>query len=151
MDRPHARHLRLGRFSETSRLYMLTSITQSRRRIFRDLRSARLLVGALRQAQEEGAVRSLAWVVMPDHFHWLIELGPISLKRLMRRVKSRSTMMINRHNHQSGQLWQRGFHDHALRKDEDVQVVARYIIMNAVRAGLVTSVRHYSHWDALWL
>ncbi|MEX5624573.1 transposase, partial [Pseudomonas syringae] len=81
--------------------------TLGRAPVFSDFHSARLLVAELRQAEGEGAIRSLAWVVMPDHFHWLVELGPGSLKRLMRRVKSRSTMMINRHNGRSGRLWQK--------------------------------------------
>ncbi len=139
------------RFSETSRLYLLTSTTLNRAPIFNDFHSARLLVAELRQAEEEGAARSLAWVVMPDHFHWLVELGPASLKHLMRRVKSRSTMMINRHRGRSGQLWQKGFHDRALRREEDVQDVARYIVMNPKRTGLVTRAGDYPHWDAIWL
>ena len=151
MDRPHSDQLRLGRFSETSRLYLLTSTTLDRAPIFNVFHSARLLVAELRQAEEEGAVRSLAWVVMPDHFHWLVELGPGSLKRLMRRVKSRSTMMINRYQGRSGQLWQKGFHDRALRREEDVQAMARYIVMNPKRAGLVARVGDYPHWDAIWL
>ena len=151
MDRPHSDQLRLGRFSETSHLYLLTSTTLGRVPVFSDFHSARLLVAALRQAEEEGEIRSLAWVVMPDHFHWLVELGPASLKRLMRRVKSRSTMMINRHNGRSGRLWQKGFHDRALRREEDVQTVARYIVLNPKRAGLVARVGDYPHWDAIWV
>ena len=151
MDRPHSNQLRLGRFSETSYLYLLTSTTHGRAPIFSDFHSARLLVAELRHAEEEGAIRSLAWVVMPDHFHWLVELGPGSLKRLMRRVKSRSTMMINRHSGRSGRLWQKGFHDRALRREEDVQTVARYIVLNPKRAGLVARVGDYPHWDAIWV
>lgn len=151
MDRPHSQQLRLGRFSKTSRLYLLTSTTLNRAPVFNDFDAARLLVAELRRAEEEGAAQSLAWVVMPDHFHWLVELGTASLKRLMRRVKSRSTMMINRHQRRSGQLWQKGFHDRALRREEDVQAVARYIVMNPKRAGLVARVGDYPHWDAIWL
>jgi len=151
MDRPHSDQLRIGRFSETNRLYLLTSVTLGRAPLFTDFHSARLLVAQFRLAQEEGSARSLAWVVMPDHFHWLVALGPMTLRQLMRRVKSRSTLLINRHQGRCGQLWQKGFHDRALRREEDVQAVARYIIMNPKRAGLVDSVGDYSHWDAIWL
>ncbi|NQD77808.1 transposase [Pseudomonas sp. CM27] len=144
MDRPHSDQLRLGRFSETSRLYLLTSTTLDRVPMFSDFHCARLMVAELR-------VRSLAWVVMPDHFHWLVELGPASLRRVMRRVKSRSTVMINRHTGRSGRLWQKGFHDRALRREDDVQAVARYIVLNPKRAGLVSRVGDYPHWDAIWL
>ncbi|MEX0297001.1 transposase [Pseudomonas putida] len=151
MDRPHSNQLRLGRFSERHRLYLLTSTTLHRAPVLGGFHSARLLVSQLRQAEAEGAARSLAWVVMPDHFHWLIELGPVSLKTLMRRVKSHSTCAINRHLGRYGRLWQKGFHDQALRREEDVQAVARYIVLNPKRAGLVERVGDYPHWDAIWV
>jgi putative transposase len=51
----------------------------------------------------------------------------------------------------AGPLWQKGFHDHAVRGDEDMRALARYVVANPVRAGLVRSVREYPHWDARWL
>jgi hypothetical protein len=50
-----------------------------------------------------------------------------------------------------GPVWQSGFHDRALRHDEDLLDAARYIVANPLRAGLVKSLRMYSHWDACWL
>jgi uncharacterized protein with ACT and thioredoxin-like domain len=48
-------------------------------------------------------------------------------------------------------IWQQDFHDHALRMEEDVKSVARYIVANPLRAGLVMKIGDYSHWDAKWL
>ena len=151
MDRPHSSQLRRGRFSEPGRLYLLTTETLNRVPYLADFRSARLLIAQLRIAEAEGIARSLAWVVMPDHFHWLVELGRGDLKTLMRRIKSRSTRMIKGYQGRAGRLWQQGFHDRALRREEDVQAVARYIVMNPKRAGLVERVGDYPHWDAIWL
>jgi hypothetical protein len=33
-----------------------------------------------------------AFVVMPDHLHWLVALGEVDLSRLVLRVKSRSAI-----------------------------------------------------------
>ncbi|MEW9680544.1 transposase [Pseudomonas sp. TE50-2] len=151
MDSPHSDQLRRGRFSEPGRLYLLTSKTLNRVPYLVDLRSARLLIAQLRTVEQEGIARSLAWVVMPDHFHWLVELGDVDLKTLMRRVKSRSTRMINGYQRRTGRLWQQGFHDRALRREEDVRAVARYVVMNPKRAGLVERIGDYPHWDAIWL
>nr|GFC93156.1 hypothetical protein [Tanacetum cinerariifolium] len=90
-------------------------------------------------AEEEGAARSLAWVVMPDHFHWLIELHDSTLSTLMRRAKSRGAHSINRALGRQCQVWQKGFHDRALRSEEDIKAVARYIVANPLRAGLGTA------------
>ena len=48
-------------------------------------------------------------------------------------------------------LWQRGYYDRAIRSDEDLPSIARYIVGNPIRAGLVTSVGQYPHWDASWI
>ncbi|UBM26518.1 transposase [Pseudomonas sp. p1(2021b)] len=150
MDRPHARLLRRGRFSEPGRLYLLTTATHARKPLFRDFNSARLVVHQLRQAEKEQACDSLAWVVMPDHLHWLIELKSVTLCTLMRRFKSRSSRTLYEAGH-CERIWQPGYHDRALRREEDVRQVARYIIANPLRAGLVDRIGAYSHWDAMWL
>ena len=48
-------------------------------------------------------------------------------------------------------MWQAAFHDHALRKEENLHEIARYIVANPLRAGLVSSLAEYPHWDAVWL
>ncbi len=69
----------------------------------------------------------------------------------MGRTKSRTTVALNRKLRREGPLWQPGFHDRAIRKEEDLQAVARYIVANPVRAGLAGKVGDYPLWDATWL
>ena len=83
---------------------------------------------------------------MPDHLHWLMALGEgATLPVVVRAVKAVTAKRLG------GALWQRGYHDHALRREEDLLEVARYVVANPVRAGLVTRVGDYPHWDAVWL
>ena len=114
------------------------------------------MVAALRRAQENREADSLAFVVMPDHVHWLICLGESDLDGLMRNAKSYSGYHAKqsiklRQGRAPKALWQEGYHDHALRREEDLLAVARYVVANPVRAGLVKSVRDYPLWDARWL
>lgn len=148
---PHANYLRRGRHSQVGMTYLLTAVLAGRQQHFTCLHAGRLVVGELRSAHEEGLVCSLAWVVMPDHLHWLVELRQGSLSELMRRVKSNSGRAINRQLGISGRLWQDGYHDRAMRREEDLQAVARYIVANPLRAGLVQRVGDYPLWDAVWL
>jgi REP element-mobilizing transposase RayT len=143
--------LRKGRYSEVGRVYLLTAVVEQRQPIFSDLKAGRLLVGQMRAADQTGMVHSLAWVVMPDHLHWLVELKPDSLAQLMCRVKSRSSRSVNLLRGNSERLWQRGYHDRALRRDEDLKAAARYIVMNPLRGGLVQRLGDYPLWDAIWL
>ena len=100
--------LRNARISEPGRIYLLTAVTHQRRPVFSDLRLGRQLVNQLRCADESSATTSMAWVVMPDHLHWLIELNNGTLADLMCRIKSRSGRSINLMQRDLGQVWQRG-------------------------------------------
>jgi REP element-mobilizing transposase RayT len=139
-------HLRKGRVSELGRIYVLTVVTCQRKPVFADWRVGRRVVEQLRSADDVALVNSLAWVVMPDHLHWLVELRRGTLAELMCRIKSRSSRSI-----EQGRLWQRGYYDRALRRNEDLKGAARYIVMNPIRAGLVTRAGDYPLWDAIWV
>ena len=151
LHKPNSHLLRRGRFSESGRTYLVTAVVYQRRPVFTNLYLGRLLVNELKHAHDLGLVDSLAWVIMPDHFHWLFELQDATLPQVMRRVKSRSTLTINRANGTSGAFWQSGYHDRAARAEEDLIQIARYIIGNPLRAGLVEHAGDYSLWDAAWL
>ncbi|MDF9777586.1 REP-associated tyrosine transposase [Pseudomonas baetica] len=143
--------LRIGRYAEQNRIYLLTANTLKREPVLRDYPLGRLVVHQFRQAQSEGFAESLAWVVMPDHFHWLIQLQRGSLAQLMCQTKSLSTRAINSATGRTGSLWQQSFHDHALRKEEDLVKLARYVVANPLRAGLVQKLGDYPLWDAIWV
>lgn len=144
--KPHSSALRRGRYSELGRIYLVTSVTHRRKPVFRDLCAARVLVRSLMREQEEDRACTLAYVVMPDHFHWLMQLGDDrSLSVVVRTVKS-----VTAHRLGSA-VWQQGFHDHALRREEDIKEIARYVVANPLRAGLVTRLGDYPHWDAMWI
>jgi len=90
----------------------------------------------------------MAWVIMPDHFHWLIQLEQQTLAQLMQAIKSRSTLTINRALNESGAFWQTGYHDRAIRDGGDLLPFARYIVANPLRNGLVDKIGDYPLWDA---
>jgi REP element-mobilizing transposase RayT len=147
----NAHRLRKGRYSEIGRVYIVTVTTHQRRPIFTDLKLGRLVVQELRRAEQQGLADSLAWVLMPDHLHWLFQLKKSSLSLLLKQVKARSAIALNKVSGSKGQIWQHGFYDHALRREENLRKHARYIVANPVRAGLVERVRDYPLWDAIWL
>ena len=151
MHSPKGCLLRRGRCSEPGRFYMLTTVTRNRRPLFLNFQYARIVIRNLRMAEQENSCHSLAWVVMPDHVHWLIELKEITLSTLMRRFKARSSHGLRKTGSITAPVWQAGYHDRALRRDEDVVKAARYIVANPLRAGLVNRIADYPHWDAIWI
>lgn len=144
--------LRTGRFSEIGRIYLVTTVTHRRTHLFTDFVLARAAVEQLRCSDHSGRCRTLAFVLMPDHLHWLVELREGGLSALVGQFKARVAAAVNRRLGVTGvQQWQRGFHDHAVRREEDLAALARYIVANPMRAGLVRRVGDYPHWDAVWV
>jgi putative transposase len=144
--------LRQGRWSQAGQYYMVTAVTEKREPVLRQYEIGRIVVREMMGLHDEGKVKSLAWVLMPDHLHWLLALGnQKTLPEVVRLLKGRSARGVNNRLKRTGKLWQRGFYDHALRKDEDVLKLARYIVANPIRAGIINKIGDYPLWDAVWL
>jgi REP element-mobilizing transposase RayT len=84
--------------------------------------------------------RLLAWCVMPNHVHVLIELHERqTLARIVNSWKSFSAKKINSILGRNGAVWQRESSDRYIRDDAHLAAVIRYIEGNPVKAGLVAS------------
>jgi REP-associated tyrosine transposase len=149
---PGHRALRKGRVSIRGQVYLVTTVTHDRRPPFRDWTLGRVVIAEMRRLHDGGGVQSLAFVLMPDHLHWLLGLRePLTLSAVVKRFKGRSARAVNAVLACTGPVWQPAFHDHAVRREEDPQDLARYIVANPLRAGLVQQIVDYPLWDASWL
>ena len=89
---------------------------------------------------------------MPDHVHWLFQLGEVAtLSAVMKKFKARSALAVNRYLQRDGTVWQKAFYDHAVRDEDDIPGIARYMVANPLRAGLVERIGDYPLWDAKWV
>ena len=145
--KPGYSSLRKGRVSIPNQIYHLTASTLNRTNYFSNFELAKFLSKNLYRTEQ----KTLAFVVMPDHFHWLVQIDN-NVSQLGDLIKSLKVSTIRFANNKNIELsWQKGFYDRAIRKEEDLEDVARYIVMNPVRAGIVKSVRAYPFWNAVWL
>jgi putative transposase len=145
-------NLRKGRHSIENQIYLVTFNTINREPLFNNFEPASQFCKHIQTKEIWPSAKLLCWVLMPDHFHGLIHIdGSEPLKTIIGRVKAQLTrsIKVTLPNHQD--LWQKGFHDRALRKDEDLQNVARYIVMNPIRAKLCRRIGDYPYWNAIWL
>jgi REP-associated tyrosine transposase len=117
--------------------YSLTMCTWGRAQCLATATTVELvLVQLLRAAQEHG-VAILAYCFMPDHLHLLLQgLDDAAvLTRLAKVFRQRAAVEYRRRGGQ--RLWQPGYYERTLRREDDVGGVAAYIAANPVRAGLV--------------
>ncbi|MDD5300207.1 MAG: transposase [Gallionella sp.] len=144
--------LRKGRASVANGVYLITATTIERARIFENFHAACAASRCFENRAVLGDATMLAWVLMTDHAHWLIELGEHdALSSVVNRIKSASARHMNVALMRNGALWSKGFHDHALRAEDDLPDTARYVVANPLRAGLVNSLGDYPFWNAAWL
>ena len=138
-------NLRKGRYSEPDYVYHVVFSTKSRKPVFEDFKSARFLIGLFKKDEELGTTKTLSFVVMPDHAHWLVKLESQTLSKAVQRIKS----MFSRYYGEK--VWEEGFYDQGIRDEGSLRNVARYIVANPLRADLVSQIGDYPHWDAVWL
>ena len=147
---PGHRSLRAGRISLPGHIYLLTTVTAYRRPLFKNSELARAACRSIHEQENWGDASLLCWVLMPDHWHGLVQLGHCdSLPMVMNRFKAAVARQLN--CTRTAVVWGRGYHDRALRHQDDIRTVARYIVANPLRAGLVDSVLDYPYWNCIWL
>ena len=86
---------------------------------------------------------TLVCCLMPDHLHWLIR-DASTMSSVVARFKSFTTWSL-RSSGLQGRLWQRSFWDHVVRGDESLETIARYIVANPVRKGMVLDPGEYPY------
>jgi REP element-mobilizing transposase RayT len=85
----------------------------------------------------------LAYCVMPDHLHALVEVQsePSDFEALMKGFTQATDCAYRQHTRRP--LWQPGYHERMLRDDEASDTIARYILENPLRAGLSRTIGEY--------
>lgn len=101
----------------------------------RDARIAELVQGNL--WHHDGVkYRLLAWVVMPNHVHALIEVWRVPLGKILQGWKGYTAKEATRVLGRQGTFWAEDYFDRYIRDEEHRQRVVRYIEHNPVKAGL---------------
>ena len=86
---------------------------------------------------EQGIWACYAYVVMPDHVHFVIKQLQGSLAPSMASFSKFTGLLLNERLEHKGSFWQQGYYDHGLRGEKSLEAYLAYIWLNPVRAGLV--------------
>jgi REP element-mobilizing transposase RayT len=110
----------------------------------RDDRIAALVQNALQHFDGE-RYRLIAWCIMPNHVHVLLETVPVStdgsptsLSSIVHSWKSYTAHEANRILRRSGDFWFREYYDRFIRDEKHFRSCKDYIEQNPVKAGLVS-------------
>ena len=139
-----ARPLRL---EHEGALWHVTSRGNERKNIFRSDADRLLFLALLAEA-----VKRFRWVVhvytlMSNHFHLVIETPERTLSRGMQWLNGRYAQKFNKRHKRVGHLFQGRFHGELVQKDSHLLELARYVVLNPVRAGMVERPEDY-RWSS---
>jgi putative transposase len=133
-----SRNTEMAKAPQYLRTFFVTTRTSMGQRLLQSDRSAALLVEVLRSCVAAKRFEIQDFVVMPDHVHLLMTVGPdMSIEKAMQFIKGGYSWRVKKELGYNGEVWQRGFSDVRVRNDEGSRIHREYIAKNPARAGLV--------------
>ena len=114
----------------------MTARGVERRAIFLDDDDRRLFVALLHLAARRHGWRILAYCLLTNHVHVLVDAKLLQLSHGMHLATGRYARAFNDRYARSGHLFQGRFHARAVADGEYLATVCDYVLDNAVRAGL---------------
>ena len=137
-------------YSNKNQIFSITICTKDRRPIFGKELWAKTIIETFQTEPFRKNTESYAYCLMPDHLHLLVSPKYGNLIDFIRKWKSYAANLLSKSGW-DGSCWQRGFYDHALRKDEDIRTTAEYIVYNPVRKHIVKHWREYPYSWHKWM
>lgn len=129
-------------------LYHLTSRGNARQPMFLDDEDRHAFLDRLGEVIESHHWACHCYCLMTNHFHLLVETPEPNLSRGMRRLNGQYSQRFNRRHDRVGHVLQGRFKGILVEREAHLTELARYVVLNPVRAGMATSAEDYP-WSSL--
>ncbi len=145
MARP-TRNSNPNEIARSDRTFFATTRTAMGHRLFQSERNAILIIDVLRSHVAAREFQIQDFVIMPDHVHLLITVNEnMTIEKAMQLIKGGFSYRLKREFGFPGEIWQKGFSEVRVNKDEDLLQFRKYIALNPVKAGLVHAPEDYPY------
>ncbi len=128
-------------------IYHVTSRGNARRKIFLNDEDRNAYLSTLAWVVERFGWLCHAYCLMDNHLHLLIETPDANLSRGMRQLNGVYTQGFNRRHRKVGHLFQGRFKAILVERDSYLLELARYVVLNPVRAKMVKTPEPYA-WSS---
>jgi len=118
-------------------LYHITSRGNERKNIFRNDYDRYFFIKTLKESLNIYNVILYSYVLMSNHFHFLLETPLANLNEFMRQFNITYTSYYNRKYNRVGHLYQGRYKSILIQKENYLTILSRYIHLNPVRVGTV--------------
>ena len=123
--------------------YHIMSRGDRRREVFRDDVDRSLFLDLLAREVRQQRWRLLAYCLMGNHYHLLLETPESNLVPGMRRLNGVYAQAFNRRHGQVGHVMQGRYKSILVDRESYLLELARYIVLNPVRAGMVSAAQDW--------
>jgi len=90
-----------------------------------------------------------AFSIMPNHIHLLIsQTAEFGIFEFVKTFKGRLSVIFRKNN--LSVSFQKSFYDHVVREDEDLLIIAKYIIKNPLRGGIAECIGEHRFSGSLY-
>lgn len=131
------------RLDHAGALWHVTSRGNERREVFRDDEDRREFLRLLGRAVELFGWKLHAFVLMGNHYHLLVGTPEATLSRGMRQLNGDYAQHFNRRHGRDGHVFRGRFKAVLVQRESHLLEVARYVVRNPVRAGMVKSAEEW--------
>lgn len=138
---------RMPRLHYPGGLYHVISRGNQRQRIFHDSEDYQVYLKKLDEYRKRYGFLLYAYVLMPNHVHLLVEVGAVSLSRIMQGLQQGYAVYYNRRHRKVGHLFQGRYKAILCEKEEYLLQLIRYLHCNPIRAKLVDDPSAY-RWSS---
>ena len=114
-------------------LYHITSRGNERRNIFENDHDREFFIQTLKESLNIYNVILYSYVLMSNHFHFLLETPLANLSEFMRQFNITYTSYYNRRYNRVGHLYQGRYKSILIQKENYLNILSRYIHLNPVR------------------
>ncbi len=128
-------------------LYHVTSRGDRREAIYEDDSDRESFLGVLSEVCNRFNWVCHAYCLMSNHYHLLVETPDANLSKGMRQLNGVYTQIFNRLHGKVGHVFQGRYKAVLVDKASYLLELARYIVLNPVRAGMVRSARDW-RWSS---
>jgi putative transposase len=152
------------------RFFFVTTTVVEHTRVFSEPKYCDILIDQIKTWQVQFEFSILGYVIMPSHFHWIVE---VNLQRgtvsdIMRELKSHAAWAVMDAIERDGRtdltavfiesgkpfadqrrrFWEKRFDDQVIRNQKMLMAKLSYIHNNPVKAGLVAAAEEYRYSSA---
>ena len=121
-------------------VYFITASTWEKQPLLQSERMARLFIEVLFHYRNQNKYLLHEFVVMPNHFHLLIDpIPPVTLEKALQFIKGGFSFRAKKELGFAGEIWQTSFYDHRVRDSGEYERFTHYIHQNPVKRGLALS------------